>query len=368
MLNLYKIYIPGKGAVSLPLMVIPLLLSLVLTFISMKLARHFNIMAIPDERSSHVHPTPRIGGIGFAVPFLGFLIIATFFTDKYAHIKPFITALLLGGSLAFLLGLADDIRTLQANVKLGGQVIICFIPLLHGIHIEQLYIPFMGKVAIGSYGIILTFIWLLFFINAFNFMDGMDGKAASFTLTVFIFLMIYYLLIVRVNGKSPEDEFMFTNYMNITTILLMIIPGFLVFNLPPARTFMGDCGSQFLGYVIGIAAVAALDNFIGFFILLLPFSYDVIFTLVKRAKEGKNLLKAHRSHLYQRLMIAGFSHTQTLLICVLTYIGCGICFLVFSLATSHLLKTISMVSSVLIMVIYTLFVWHREKKAGKRIS
>lgn len=336
----------------------PFIVSLVLTSFSLLIARRFKILAIPNERSSHTRPTPRIGGVGFVLTFFVFLYLsgASLSGDKNSTL--FIKAVSVGGGIAFLLGLIDDIIGLSPLMKLGGQIISAFAPLIIGIHITRIYVPLVGSVDMGFLGVPLTLLWLLFFINAFNFMDGMDGKAGTFTTIVGASLMAYFFWGCW-NGCSNFATIPFL--ILVCGILVGVMAGFLVFNFPPARTFMGDCGSQFLGYLLGLFAVLFSENFIGIVILLLPFIYDVVYTLFKRWREGLNLLQAHRSHLYQRLMKVGYSHKQALQICMYTYLLCAGCFLIFSLTRNQIIKTFSFIGALGVMILYTLFVIQKEK-------
>ncbi|MCD6384933.1 undecaprenyl/decaprenyl-phosphate alpha-N-acetylglucosaminyl 1-phosphate transferase, partial [Candidatus Sumerlaeota bacterium] len=327
----------------------PFIVSLFLTQFSLIIARRFKILAIPNERSSHTRPTPRIGGIGFVVTFFVFLYLSTSFVGGDKESRLFIKAVAVGGGVAFLLGLIDDIIGLSPLAKLAGQIIPACSPLIFALHINRIYVPLVGSIEMGVLGLPLTVLWLLFFINAFNFMDGMDGKAGSFT-TIVVASLIVYFFWGHWGELSNSTTIPF--FITVCGILMGVIGGFLVFNFPPARTFMGDCGSQFLGYLLGLFAVYFSENFIGFVIVLMPFIYDVVYTLFWRWRQGLNLLQAHRSHLYQRLMRIGYSHKQVLQICIYTYLLCAGCFLSFSFTEKPIIKAFSFVGALLVMVVY----------------
>lgn len=338
---------------------IPFLVSLAMTGISILLARRFKLLAIPNSRSSHTTPTPRIGGLG---PVSIILIILIFLqTKKVLTIEPtFFKLLFFAGLPAFLIGLIDDILVLSSIVKLLGQCLVALIPILFNCYLRHLNLPFIGEFNLGVLGIPLTFLWLLFFINAFNFMDGMDGKAASFTINVLSAVTICYFVFLA--GKSDFQSLFFDTALGLI-IFIGALAGFLVFNYTPARTFMGDCGSHFFGYVLALLPLCFDIDFVAYLILLLPFIYDVVYTLIRRWRRGENLLQAHRSHLYQRLMITGYSHWKVLRICEATYILCALCSAGYLFSLSSPFKLLYLLSALLTMLVYTVFVIFKEKKS-----
>ncbi|HQH13329.1 MAG TPA: hypothetical protein PLS31_12965, partial [Candidatus Sumerlaeota bacterium] len=148
--------------------------------------------------------------------------------------------------------------------------------------------------------------------------------------------------------------------------------GFLIFNLTPARTFMGDCGSQFLGYVIAVVPLFLHnDNPVKFpfgasAILLLPFIYDVLFTLIWRLLRGENIMQAHRSHLYQRLLIAGWTHPAVLRLVFITYVLCGFFAFAFARSQQFSQRLLLSLAALAIMILYTFFVVRQEKTEKKK--
>jgi UDP-N-acetylmuramyl pentapeptide phosphotransferase/UDP-N-acetylglucosamine-1-phosphate transferase len=204
-------------------------------------------------------------------------------------------------------------------------------------------------------------------------MDGMNGKAGLFAVNALVFI----ILILFCEPASNFDPFKWTRQVHLepetaitlSAITIASILGFLWFNCrTKALTFLGDCGSHLIGYLI--AAVTFLTaaslwgpgpSMLAYTIVLMPFIYDVAFTLVKRIRERKSFWKAHREHLYQRLMIAGYGHMAVLRICAVTYVACGL--LGLACACSEILATriLCLALSLLVMAIYTAFVLHRER-------
>jgi len=256
------------------------------------------------------------------------------------------------------MGFIDDTLGLKPTHKFLAQIVVAIIPPSLGVGLYALKIPFLPTLTIGSLpGSILAVLWILFFMNIFNFMDGMDGKAGSFAISSVVFITL--ALIIK------KEHF---DYYPLLLILAGGIGGFLYFNLPPAKTFMGDCGSQLLGFILAVFAMNLNGrsperySFIGFIILFLPFIYDATYTLIRRALRGENLTQAHHSHLYQRLLELKYTHSQVLRIVKITYLSCGICALLYILVDLAAIKVLSFLLGLLSMITYTLFVINKEKR------
>ncbi|MBS1787377.1 MAG: glycosyltransferase family 4 protein [Acidobacteria bacterium] len=278
----------------------------------------FRSLDMPNARSSHTHPTPRMGGLG---------IVASF-----VIILPMLWVMLIGASANWLLaakfgvalvsyviiagvGLVDDLRRIGPLGKYLGQLAAALIALWSGVNFIYLHIPFAGTLAVGIVvGAMLTIIWLTGFSNLFNFMDGIDGLAGGVG-------VIYSLALAAVSFG--------TGHRLIGAGCLMLAAaclGFVAHNFPPAKIFMGDVGSLFIGYVLAAFATVTSNSgerpvpFLAVLLIFGTFLYDTTFTLILRARRGEKLWEAHRSHLYQRLVIAGQSHRRV----TLTYFGLSI--------------------------------------------
>ncbi|MBL8833068.1 MAG: undecaprenyl/decaprenyl-phosphate alpha-N-acetylglucosaminyl 1-phosphate transferase [Rhodospirillales bacterium] len=249
----------------------------------------------PNARSSHKLPTPRGGGIGLVLGTLagGWLV---------ASGMPVAAPVAAGATIAALAGLADDARPQGAAIKFGAQFLAAFVAIGGGAIIERLYIPGYGAVELGAFGPALTFLWFVGLTNAYNFMDGLDALAGATGTVAAIFLGLAFLLA----GVEALAALAF--------VLAAACAGFLALNLPPARVFMGDVGSQFLGFAFaGLGVFAAGATTDGRLVWLVPivlmhFLFDTILTASRRLAAGENVFAAHRTHLYQRLNQAGFPH------------------------------------------------------------
>lgn len=260
-------------------------------------------MDLPGHRSNHSRPTPRGGGVGM----LATLLLAALLLPWPLALRLGLTASLL---LVGLLGLLDDYRGLRPGWKLLGQV-LAVLPLAITVApgLADL-LPVAGMVALLlSAG--LAACVLLFFVNAWNFMDGIDGIAALSAAMLG--------LVALLAGSGALAWF--------GLALAAACAGFLPWNLPRARLFMGDAGSHALGLAVGALLLLALPATgtsvpIAFWALLtasLPFAIDVLATLGRRTLDGEPLAHAHRRHLYQLAVRKGYSHARV----ALAYAGLG---------------------------------------------
>ncbi|HQT62468.1 MULTISPECIES: glycosyltransferase family 4 protein [unclassified Acidiphilium] len=253
----------------------------------------------PDARKAHTQVMPKAGGVGIVSAFLLGIVLLY----RYGHVSRLAAPVFLGVIAAAVLiaavSLLDDLRDFPFAVKLGAQLAAALVAVGSGISAVRFDLPLVGGVALGAAGPVLSLGWILFVTNAMNFIDGLDGLAAGTTLVTCLFLAG----IAGLHG----------GFFVYTTALLLAggVAGFMPFNWPRARIFMGDVGSQFCGFmlaVLGIAATHYQDMQLSFLVVPLLLSgvlLDVAFTLARRALAGKNLARAHRGHLYQVAHRAG---------------------------------------------------------------
>jgi len=333
----------------------------IFTKLSIILAQWLRIKDFPGARSSHSVPTPRLGGFGFFAPLLvaSCLCLLRNCQNMDDNCLVLLDSIIVGGSICFFFGLMDDLKGLNPIVKLFLQMICSIVPVFLGMRIHSIAL-FAGLIPSPALGAALAFLWVLLVINAFNFMDGMNGMAGTFALVVMIFLAI-------IAGGSVIFP-----VLRLFVLLAGALIGFLIFNLTPARTFMGDCGSQFLGYVIAVVPLFLHNGnpvkfpFGASAILLLPFIYDVLFTLIWRLLRGENIMQAHRSHLYQRLLIAGWTHPAVLRLVFITYVLCGFFAFAFARSQHFSQRLLLSLAALAIMIIYTFFVVRQEQTEKKK--
>ena len=263
------------------------------------------LLDIPNARSSHTRPTPRGGGLGIVI---GVLVGAwsLFATQIISMPLLEIAAISLGAGIVALIGWLDDIGRLPYRIRLVVQAISSAIILAAIGYFHTITVPFAGDIYLYSIGIPFTLLWIMGLTNAYNFMDGIDGIAGGQAVVAGLGWVII--------GFMGEQSF-----VGLVGVLLAASSlGFLFHNWPPARIFMGDVGSAFIGFTLAVLPLLASQKnprlMVAGMLLLWPFLFDTTFTLVRRLLNKENIFVAHRSHIYQRLVIAGYSHRFVTLI------------------------------------------------------
>jgi UDP-GlcNAc:undecaprenyl-phosphate GlcNAc-1-phosphate transferase len=257
------------------------------------------ILDHPDHRKAHANPTPKGGGVGIVAAFMAGMLVLFLFA-QFARVadRQFIGVILAALAIAAL-ALADDVKNFRFVVKLGAQALAALVAVGSGLVVSKLALPWIGVVDLGWLGPALTLFWIVACTNAVNFMDGMDALVGGVTLVTCVVLAVV--------AGSLGSWFLYAACL----ILGAGILGFLPFNLPPARIFMGDVGSQFLGFVLAVLGVAAARfdvaevSFLLVPLLLLALLFDTGFTLLRRAWMGERVSTPHRTHLYQMAQRSG---------------------------------------------------------------
>jgi UDP-N-acetylmuramyl pentapeptide phosphotransferase/UDP-N-acetylglucosamine-1-phosphate transferase len=278
-------------------------------------AERHRILDIPNERSSHSRPVARGGGLAIAVIcVIGWFVLLVCWPDE----NRFGMACFAGGAVMIAgISILDDIHTVSSAVRFAVHGAAAVLLLLGYGDWRIVSLPFVGEFCIGWLGVPLVFLWIVGLTNAYNFMDGIDGIAACQAITA----GLGWLIVGRLNGQATVPW--------LALFVTASSVGFLVHNWHPAKIFMGDVGSALLGYAFAFLAVAAGDKdprmILAGALFVWPFVFDATFTFFRRMLRGENVFAAHRSHLYQRLVIAGWSHAQTtLLYAVLDVLGMGL--------------------------------------------
>ncbi len=272
------------------------------------LSRHLKVFDIPNERSSHTEVTPRGGGIAIVAAFLIGLLIIHFAGRTVPIHSLYFFGFLFSSFVIAALSFYDDFHVVSFKVKLGGQIVAIIVALSTGIVIDIVHLPVFGEVYFGIWAYPLTFIWIFGLTNAYNFIDGLDGIAASTAVIAALFMS--YI------SFQQGSHFI---YLASLTLAAGSV-GFLIFNWSPAKIFMGDVGSTFLGLAFAVMAVIAArydHSHTSLFVvplLLFHFIFDAAFTFTRRWRAGDNVFSAHRSHVYQLLNRIGYSHKQVALI------------------------------------------------------
>lgn len=298
------------------------IVSFMATPYTIKLANKIGAVDIPnDKRRMHNNSMPKFGGpaviLGFLVSVMYLLIIMSIegsfnlFTEEQYGYK--LIGLFLGIVVIAITGIVDDTKTIKPITKLIGQIVAALIIVAFGIKIEHLNIPFLYKVGLSdAFSAIITVIWIVGVTNAINLIDGLDGLSTGISIISCLSLLIIFAL----NG-SPIIAII------LTTALVGALVGFLPFNFSPAKTFIGDTGSNFLGFVLAVVSILGVAKTYTAVVIVLPVIvlglpiFDVICAIIRRLIKGKSLkavFQADRGHLHHRLVDKGFSQKQAVLI------------------------------------------------------
>ena len=282
--------------IGIVLAVVVALAALAGTWLVRRYARQ-RLVDVPNERSSHSRPTPRGGGLGLTVShLLGVLGASLLALSPYE----LATALIGGGLLVATIGLLDDLGHVQASRRLICHLLACAWAVwwLGGLPPVDFG---WGSVDLGPLGTALMVVYLAWFLNLFNFMDGIDGLAGAQALSMSASASL--LLWIGVGGANAALPLL---------LLAAATAGFLVWNWPPAKIFMGDVGSGYLGFALGALALwTVVAGWLTVWVWLIvggAFLADATMTLLVRARSGVTLAAAHRSHAYQRLSRYWGSH------------------------------------------------------------
>lgn len=295
--------------------------SLALTWLMIKRVR---ILDHPNERSSHSAPTPRSGGIAIVATFFIGLAAFKLVGDDAALRQDFFWIFAGAAGLIAVVSIFDDLAAMGFRVKLLTQAFAACVVMAFGVVIDRLSLPGVGEVVLGVWGYPLTFLWIVGLTNAFNFMDGIDGIAAGAALVASVAFAAVTL--------SQGSTFIYL----VSLIVAGSVGGFLFWNWQPAKIFMGDSGSQFLGFVLAVMAViagrfdASHTSYLVMPLLFLHFIWDTAYTFFRRLQNGERVTEAHRTHIYQLMTQLGFQHVHVTLVYLFVGVlqGVGALFLV----------------------------------------
>ncbi|MEG3617618.1 MraY family glycosyltransferase [Magnetovibrio sp. PR-2] len=278
-----------------------LAVSALLTWVLMKRVR---IIDNPNERSSHTRPTPRSGGIAIVATFFIGLIAMAVMKDAPVLSAPYFWAFCASAFAIAALSIFDDLQGLSFKAKLAVQTLCAGGVMFMGVTADQVYLPGIGLWELGWLAYPITLVWIIGLTNAFNFMDGIDGIAGGTAMVASGF----FAYIMMAGGSVYLHH--------IVWVVLWSCAGFLLWNWQPAKIFMGDSGSQFLGFILAVFAVLAGQfdpshvPYVVMPLLFFHYMWDTVYTFVRRLRAGENVTQAHRSHLYQLMNQLGLSHAQ----------------------------------------------------------
>ena len=287
----------------LEILIITYLVSFFLVFVSKKIALHVGALDYPNERKVHKKPMPRLGGLAIYGAFLfGYIM--------YGSITTQMLSILIGSFILVLLGVFDDIKPIRAKIKFIVQIIVAIIAVFYG-KLFFTEISFLGlKLFLPQIvNELISVFFIVGAINAINLIDGLDGLCAGISSIYFITIAIIALILNKAGGLDTI----------LCIIMLGSTLGFLTHNFPPAKVFMGDCGSTFLGFMIAVIALLGFKGatftslVIPIVILAVPI-FDTLFAILRRLIHHKSIDEPDMNHLHHQLLKMKFSPRITMLI------------------------------------------------------
>lgn len=293
----------------------------------------------PAARKVHKKPMPRMGGLAVFLAFIPAVLLSQ-------HIDLPLAGLLLGGALIVLLGIIDDIKGLSAKVKLLGQVAAATVVIPFGIQVQYITNPFSGDLLfLGWLVIPVTVFWLVAVTNAINLIDGLDGLAGGVSCIAALTLAA----VAWLHGAQMEGVVLLALTLAAATL------GFLRHNFYPAKIFLGDCGSMFLGFTLAGMSImsftksaTAISVIIPLVILGLPL-LDTFFAIIRRYHQHRPIFQPDKEHLHHRLMAMGLSHRQTVLAIYAVSAVLGLSAVVLDLISTDQAVVVLVIMSVVIL-------------------
>lgn len=338
------------------------IVSFMVTPYSIKIAEKIGAIDIPkDDRRMRKKSIPKLGGLavitGFAISLIYLISVMNIegsisLFDENSYFKKLI-GVGLGVIIITITGIIDDTKTLKPLQKLFGQALAAIIAVAFGIQISASDIPFIQNTELANeISMIVTVIWIIGITNAINLIDGLDGLSSGIALISCISLLIIFAL-----NYSPMIAIL------MITSLIGALVGFLPFNFSPAKTFIGDTGSNFLGYILSIVSILGIAKTYTAVVIALPMLvlglpiFDVVWAIIRRMVKGKSIkaiFKADKGHLHHRLLAKGFSQKQAVLVMYAMSAALGLFAII--LLESGIWKALSF----LLMVIAALFLGYRN--------
>ena len=262
----------------------------------------------PNERRINILPIPRMGGLAI---FTGFVFSSLLFVDMSMPVM----GLLLGAVIIAVMGALDDILSLNPWIKLAGQILASLVAIRCGIVFDAISNPGFLKagetIYIGWLSIPLTVLWIVLCTNAVNLIDGLDGLAVGVSAISSASMMVVSLLVPFLGDSSVPL---------LLACLTGACVGFMPYNMNPAKIFMGDVGSQFLGFVLSCVSIMGMFKFHAIITFLVPLLalavplFDTIFAIIRRILRGQSPFQADRGHIHHRLLALGMNQKQVVAI------------------------------------------------------
>jgi UDP-N-acetylmuramyl pentapeptide phosphotransferase/UDP-N-acetylglucosamine-1-phosphate transferase len=312
------------------------------------------ILDYPNERSLHDRPISRSGGLAILASIIIFGSLVAYYYPSWVLIGP-----VMGMLVVAIVSFFDDRFSVSPRYRLAAHVVASLAVIISGVFLYRLEFPGFAWELPPAAGMAISFLFVVWMINLYNFMDGMDGFAGGMSVFGFgAFAVLGWL----------ANEY---SFFAISLIITMASAGFLILNFPPARIFMGDAGSSTLGFLAAVLSLwGSQSGIFQFWIALLifsPFLVDATVTLIRRLLQGEVLWTPHNTHYYQKLVQAGWGHRKTVLVEYAIMFGCIITGL-YCVQASITAQTAALTVWALFYIISCVLVsWYFSRRKNQRL-
>ena len=343
--------------------IFPFIVNLFLIPILLKMAHRFKWYDSVNDRKVHSGNIPRLGGIGIFLTSV-FIIVVLLLALEYEKFFELVfreqyLSIVVGCIVIHIVGLLDDFMDLKPYYKLIGQILAASIFIFAGNHFKDLYIPFTeSTIKLGWSGPVITFIWIIGVTNAINLIDGIDGLSGSLSAIAALFFGLAAFAIENYNAAF------------ISIAIFGALVSFLLFNLPPAKIFMGDSGSLFIGFVLSTLPILTFKDTnssfalpYGITLLLIPI-LDTFSAILRRIRQRIPFHKADKQHIHHKLLTFGLSNHAILIL--LTAISAFLSYFAFfwvwfnNNAAASILIVLWILSIAFFLVLHSLNKKHQE--------
>lgn len=284
-----------------------------------KFSKQFGFVDQPNYRKVHKDVMPRLGGISIII---GTTVGALFVVPNIPYMKHIV----LGAAILIVTGIMDDRYNLSAKIKIISQLVAATVVVSSGLKIDYITLPFDKHIEFGFFSYIVTIVWIVAIVNSINLIDGLDGLAGGVSTIV-----VTTILIMALFNPSPNVALIAFSFVLIGSTL-----GFLLFNFHPAKIFMGDTGSLFLGYCIAIISMFGFYKSVTLLSLIVPLIIlgvpilDTFFAIIRRSLNKQKISSPDKGHLHHRLLAMGYGHRETVIIIYGISILFSLCAIAFS--------------------------------------
>ena len=328
-----------------------------------KIAQFIGAMDVPNERKVHKVPIPRLGGLGI---YGGFLLGYMLFGQHSVQMN----AILIGSFIIIVTGIFDDIKPVPAKYKFLGQIVgASIIPLYGGILLKDIS-AFGIYINFGILSYPITILFIVGIVNCINLIDGLDGLSSGISSIYFLTIGILGLILNNSNGLD----------VTLTFIMLGSTLGFLLHNFHPAKIFMGDSGSMFLGYIIAVISLLGFKNVtltsfvVPMFLLAIPVM-DTLFAILRRLINHKPIGMPDKNHLHHQLLNMKLSQTKTVLVIYFVDILFAVASILYVIGNQMLgtnmygiIIYVVLLLLTLVLVFKTNIIWNHDKKNKEEIT